>query len=44
MNPIPLDDSDRVPWLAALRELISSTLQQNKFGPLACSALKELYR
>jgi gluconokinase len=41
---IPLDDSDRVPWLAALHDLISSSLRQNKSGVLACSALKERYR
>ena len=41
---LPLDDSDRAPWLAALHDLISSSLQQNKSGVLACSALKERYR
>jgi gluconokinase len=41
---IPLDDSDRAPWLAALHDLISSGLKQNKPGVLACSALKERYR
>ena len=41
---IPLDDSDRAPWLAALHDLISSSLRQNKSGVLACSALKERYR
>jgi len=41
---IPLTDSDRVPWLAALHELISSSLAQNRPGVLACSALKESYR
>ena len=41
---IPLDDSDRAPWLAALHELISTSLQQNHPGVLACSALKERYR
>ena len=40
----PLDDSDRAPWLAALHELISSSLTQNRPGVLACSALKERYR
>ena len=40
----PLTDSDRVPWLAALHELISSSLAQNRPGVLACSALKERYR
>jgi gluconokinase len=41
---IPLTDSDRAPWLAALHELISSSLAQNRPGVLACSALKERYR
>ena len=40
----PLDDSDRAPWLAALHDLISSSLKQNRPGVLACSALKERYR
>jgi gluconokinase len=43
-NGIPLDDSDRAPWLTALHDLISSSLKQNKSGVLACSALKERYR
>ena len=41
---IPLDDSDRAPWLDSLHDLISSSLMQNRPGVLACSALKELYR
>jgi gluconokinase len=41
---IPLDDSDRAPWLASLHELISSSIKKNKPGVLACSALKERYR
>jgi gluconokinase len=41
---IPLDDSDRTPWLARLHDLISSSLTQNRPGVLACSALKESYR
>lgn len=43
-NGMPLDDSDRDPWLAALHDLISSSLMQNRPGVLACSALKERYR
>jgi gluconokinase len=43
-NGIPLDDSDRSPWLASLRDLINSCLTQNEPGVLACSALKENYR
>lgn len=41
---IPLNDSDRAPWLASLRGLILSSLKGGKPGVLACSALKELYR
>jgi gluconokinase len=41
---VPLNDADRAPWLTSLHELISSSLQQNKPGVLACSALKERYR
>ena len=43
-NGIPLDDSDRAPWLASLNELISSSLKADHPGVLACSALKEQYR
>ena len=41
---IPLDDSDRAPWLASLHDLISSSLKADRPGVLACSALKERYR
>ena len=41
---IPLNDSDRAPWLASLHDLISSSLKKNQPGVLACSALKERYR
>lgn len=41
---IALDDSDRVPWLGSLHDLISSNLAENRPGVLACSALKERYR
>lgn len=43
-NGIPLDDSDRIPWLDALHELISSRLKADRPAVLACSALKEHYR
>ena len=43
-NGMPLDDSDRVPWLATLHDLISSSLILDRPGVLACSALKESYR
>jgi gluconokinase len=41
---IPLNDSDRAPWLASLRDLILSSLKADRPGVLACSALKERYR
>lgn len=41
---IPLDDSDRTPWLVALHDLILSSLKADKPAVLACSALKENYR
>lgn len=41
---IPLDDSDRAPWLASLHDLISASLKMHRPGVLACSALKERYR
>jgi gluconokinase len=41
---IPLSDSDRAPWLAALHDQLLSTLQAQRHPVLACSALKEKYR
>lgn len=41
---IPLDDSDRTPWLASLHERLLSTLKADRHPVLACSALKEQYR
>ena len=41
---IPLDDSERAPWLASLHDMILSNLKADKPGVLACSALKERYR
>jgi len=41
---VPLNDSDRAPWLATLHDLISTSLKRNRPGVLACSALKERYR
>jgi len=43
-NGIPLDDSNRAPWLASLHDMILSNLTADKPGVLACSALKESYR
>lgn len=41
---IPLSDSDRAPWLAALNDLLVSTRRADRHPVLACSALKESYR
>jgi gluconokinase len=41
---IPLDDSDRAPWLAALRNSILKCNREGKNLVLACSALKRKYR
>ena len=41
---IPLDDADRVPWLAALRMQIDNWLRAGTNAVLACSALKQAYR
>ena len=41
---IALDDSDRAPWLAAMREAILRWNADGKNVVLACSALKSSYR
>jgi gluconokinase len=41
---IPLDDTDRKPWLESLRELIRDRVASGENGVLACSALKRTYR
>jgi gluconokinase len=41
---IPLNDSDRAPWLAALRAEIDKWLGMGSNVVLACSALKQAYR
>ena len=41
---VPLSDSDRAPWLAALHEQLLSTLKAGRHPVLACSALKDKYR
>jgi gluconokinase len=41
---IPLNDSDRIPWLTALSNLLDATLTAGRHPVLACSALKEIYR
>ncbi|MFF9091216.1 gluconokinase [Streptomyces sp. NPDC014991] len=40
----PLDDSDRLPWLAALTEWIRTTVSSGHGGVVSCSALKRAYR
>jgi gluconokinase len=39
-----LDDSDRLPWLQGLRELLEQHLREHRPVVLACSALKATYR
>jgi gluconokinase len=41
---VPLDDADRAPWLAALRQWIDAELAAGRDAVLACSALKASYR
>lgn len=41
---IPLDDADRVPWLARLHDLIAGHLARGATAVVACSALKKQYR
>ncbi|MEN9870321.1 MAG: hypothetical protein RLZZ171_1309 [Cyanobacteriota bacterium] len=41
---IALTDSDRLPWLNELQQLIAQVLNSKKQGILACSALKAQYR
>ena len=40
----PLDDADRRPWLAALRERIADACRTGENVVLACSALKHRYQ
>ena len=41
---IPLDDADRVPWLAAIHAELVRQTEAGKNCVLACSALKQSYR
>lgn len=43
-NGIPLDDTDRTPWLARLHDLLHQHLARDEGVVLACSALKRRYR
>jgi len=40
----PLNDSDRVPWLAAMRAAIEARLRDGRGAVFVASALKEAYR
>jgi gluconokinase len=39
-----LTDADRMPWLAALRNLVGAAVSEGRHIVLACSALKQTYR
>ena len=41
---IPLEDTDRAPWLASLQNAIAGWLEARSNVVLACSALKQSYR
>jgi gluconokinase len=41
---IPLTDSDRAPWLSAVRDRIVAAANRQQSLIVACSALKEAYR
>lgn len=41
---VPLNDSDRIPWLNSIREMMSQWQAQGRSVVLACSALKRSYR
>ena len=41
---VPLDDTDRAPWLAAIRTAMDECVAQNRNAVFSCSALKEKYR
>lgn len=41
---IPLDDTDRAPWLAAIRAHIAAKLARGENAIVTCSALRETYR
>lgn len=41
---IPLDDADRAPWLAAMRDHLAAHLRASSPVVLACSALRQSYR
>ncbi|ACB51335.1 carbohydrate kinase, thermoresistant glucokinase [Crocosphaera subtropica ATCC 51142] len=41
---IPLNDSDRLPWLLAIKSVINENQKEDKNAVITCSALKQAYR
>jgi gluconokinase len=41
---VPLTESDRVPWLAAVHAVLERAVERRESIVIACSALKERYR
>lgn len=41
---MPLDDTDRAPWLAAIAAWIQERIARDEHGIVTCSALKRAYR
>ena len=41
---VPLDDTDRVPWLAKIADTLAQGEARGEHAVLACSALKRAYR
>lgn len=41
---VPLDDADRMSWLATLNRMVLSDIEAGRSCVVACSALKESYR
>ena len=41
---LPLDDTDRAPWLATIRTHLDGVLARGESAVVTCSALKEHYR
>jgi gluconokinase len=40
----PLNDEDRLPWLARLNDVSYSLYKKNELGIIVCSSLKHIYR
>jgi len=41
---VPLDDTDRAPWLAAIHAAMADCVRRGESAVFTCSALKESYR